>query len=230
MIREVAADLFTAEDVLALPGGLKMPVRMAAVRLPRGGLLVHSPIALTDGRLVSVARLDAVEYLLAPNRQHHRFVGPWLSRFAGARLYGAPGLPAKRPDLKFTGVLGQETPSGAPWASVLDQTLIEGAPGLSETVFFHRPTRSLLVSDLLFNIVHPANLMTKLILTMTGTRGRLAMSRLWRRYTRNRRALKASVERVLSWDFERLLPAHGDILEGPSVKDEARSALAWALA
>src|SRR5688572_20688755 len=216
MIREVASDLFTAEDVLALPAGFKMPVRMTAVRLPRGGLLVHSPIALTDGRLVSVARLDAVEYLLAPNRQHHRFVGPWLARFAGAKLYGAPGLPAKRRDLKFSGVLGPETAASAPWASVLDQTLIEGAPGLSETVFFHRPTRSLLVTDLLFNIVSPANILTKLILTMTGTRGRLAMSRLWRRYTRDRRALKASVERVLSWDFERLLPAHGDILEGPS--------------
>lgn len=230
MISEVAADLFTAEDVLSLPGGFKMPVRMAAIRLPRGGLLVHSPIALTDGLLVSVARLDAVEYLLAPNRNHHRFVGPWLARFAGARLYGAPGLPAKRPDLKFTGVLGQETAPPAPWSSVLDQTMIEGAPGLSETVFFHRPSRSLLVTDLLFNIVRPANLLTKLILSMTGTRGRLAMSRLWRRYTKDRRALKASVERVLSWDFDRLLPAHGEILEGPTVKDQTRTALSWALA
>lgn len=228
MLQEVAPDLFTAVDILALPGGFKMPVRMSAVRLPRGGLLVHSPIALTDGRLVSVARLDAVEYVLAPNCLHHRFVAPWLARFAGAKLYGAPGLADKRSDLRFAGVLGEGAPP--PWAPVLDQILIAGAPSLNESVFFHRPTRTLLVTDLLFNILRPANFITGLILGITGTRGRLAMSRLWRRYTKDRAALRTSVERVLDWDFERILPAHGDIVEGPRTKDRARAALTWALA
>ena len=227
MLREVAPDLFTAEDVLALPAGVKMPVRMTAVRLPRGGLVVHSPLALTDGRLVQVARLDAVEYLVAPNCLHHRFVAPWVTRFAGAKLYGAPGLARKRKDLALFGVLGKGEPP--PWVSVLDQTLLEGAPHLNETVFLHRPTRSLIVSDLLFNILHPANLATKLVLSLTGTNGRLAMSRMWKRYTKDRKALKASIERVLAWDFTRIIPAHGDILEGPEVPAQARAALAWAL-
>jgi hypothetical protein len=227
MLREVAPDLFTAEDLLALPAGVKMPVRMTAVRLPRGGLLVHSPLALTDVRLVSVARVDAVEYLVAPSCLHHRFVGPWVARFAGAKLYGAPGLARKRKDLTLAGVLGQGDPP--PWAAVLDQILIEGAPGINETVFLHRPTGSLLVSDLLFNILQPANLVTRLALTVTGTNGRLAMSRLWRRYTKNRQALKASIERVLAWDFQRILPSHGEVLEGPDVAARARQALAWAL-
>jgi hypothetical protein len=227
MLREVAPDLFTAEDLLALPAGVKMPVRMTAVRLPRGGLVVHSPLALTDGRLVSVARVAAVEYLVAPSCRHHRFVGPWVARFAGAKLYGAPGLGRKRKDLRLAGVLGEEDPP--PWAAVLDQILIEGAPGINETVFLHRPTGSLIVTDLLFNIVHPANLVTRLTLAVTGTSGRLAMSRLWRRYTKDRKALKASVERVLAWDFQRILPAHGDIVEGADVVARARDALAWAL-
>lgn len=227
MLREVAPDLFTAEDLLALPAGVKMPVRMTAVRLPRGGLLVHSPLALTDARLVAVARIDAVEYLVAPNCLHHRFVGPWVARFAGAKLFGAPGLSRKRKDLPLTGILGRGDPP--PWATVLDQILIEGAPGLNETVFLHRPTRSLMVTDLLFNILRPANLMTRLALTMTGTNGHLAMSRLWRRYTKDRTALKASLQKVLAWDFQRILPAHGDIVEGADAVDRARQALAWGL-
>jgi hypothetical protein len=202
-------------------------VRMTVARLPRGGLVVHSPIALTDERLKAVARIDKVEYVLAPSCLHHRFAGQWVRRFAGAKLYGAPGLGKKRKDLKFAGVLGQS--QGTPWGAVLDQLLIEGAPDLNEMVFFHRPSRTLLVSDLLFNIRQPANFTTRLVLSMMGTRGRLAMSRAWRHYTKDRQALRASVEKVLAWDFGRILPGHGAIYENAQAPKHAQAALAWAL-
>jgi hypothetical protein len=108
--------------------------------------------------------------------------------------------------------------------------LLAGAPGLNETVFLHRPSRSLLVSDLLFNVQEPANFVTGLVLRVMGTHGRLAMSRAWRRYTRDRQALKASLEKMLAWDFTRILPAHGAIHESADAPDRARAALAWALA
>jgi hypothetical protein len=226
MLVEVAPDIWTAEDMLALPGGVKLPIRMTLCRLPRGGLFVHSPLPLSDPLLMAVARIDAVEYLVAPNRLHHRFAGQWMQRFAGAKLYGAEGLARKRKDLRFAGVLGQ---GEAPWASVLDQTLVAGAPGVNETVFLHRPSRSLLVTDLLFNVREPANFVTGLVLRVMGTRGRLAMSRAWRRYTRDREALKASLENVLAWDFTRILPGHGAIHESPDAPRDARAAMAWAV-
>jgi hypothetical protein len=230
MLTEVAPELWTAEETLRFPGWVKLPVRMTLARLPRGGLVVHSPLPLTDERLREVARIDKVEYLLAPNCLHHKFVGQWLRRFAGARLYGAPGLRAKRKDLRFAGVLGQHGLDGqAPWSGVLDQILIEGAPGLNETVFLHRPSRTLLVSDLLFNIEQPANFVTTMVLKMMGTRGRLAMSRAWRRHTKDRQKLRSSIEQVLSWNFSRILPGHGAIFESPQAPQHAKAALAWAL-
>jgi hypothetical protein len=227
MLIEVAPELWTAEEMLTLPGWVKMPLRMTLARLPKGGLVVHSPLPLTDERLKAVARIDKVEYLLAPSCLHHRFAGQWLRRFAGAKLYGAPGLRKKRKDLRFAGVLGQD--GEVPWAPVFDQLLIEGAPGLNETVFFHRPSRTLLVSDLLFNIEQPANFVTKVVLNVMGTRGRLAMSRAWRRYTKDRDKLRASVEKVLDWDFARILPAHGAVFESAQAPKHAKAALAWAL-
>jgi hypothetical protein len=227
MLIEVAPELWTAEEMLTLPGWVKMPLRMTLARLPKGGLVVHSPLPLTDERLKAVARIDKVEYLLAPSCLHHRFAGQWLRRFAGAKLYGAPGLRKKRKDLRFAGVLGQD--GEVPWAPVFDQLLIEGAPGLNETVFFHRPSRTLLVSDLLFNIEQPANFVTKVVLNVMGTRGRLAMSRAWRRYTKDRDKLRASVQKVLDWDFARILPAHGAMFESPQAPKHAEAALAWAL-
>jgi hypothetical protein len=227
VLTEVAPELWTAEDTLRMTGWVKLPVRMTIARLPRGGLVVHSPLPLTDELLRSVARIDKVEYLLAPNCLHHRFAGQWLKRFAGAQLWGAPGLRKKRKDLRFAGVLGQ--PGDTPWSSVLDQLLIEGAPALNEVVFLHRSTRSLLVTDLLFNVRRPANFATKMVLNFMGTRGRLAMSRAWRRYTKDRQALRASVEKVLAWDFERILPGHGAVFEHQQAPTHAQAALAWAL-
>jgi hypothetical protein len=231
MLEALGPDLWTAQDTLHLPAGVRLPVRMTAMRLPKGGLVVHSPLPLTDDLLKSVARIDAVEYVIAPSNLHHRFAGQWLHRFAGARLYGSPGLPRKRKDLSFAGQLaptGSEGPP-APWAAVLDQQLIAGAPKLNEVAFFHRSTGTLLVSDLLFNVTQPANFLTGIVLTMMGTKGRLAMSRAWRGYTKDRAALKASLERILAWPFTRILVGHGEVFEDADAVGKARAALAWGL-
>jgi hypothetical protein len=227
VLTEIAPELWTAEALLKFPGWVKLPARMTIARLPRGGLVVHSPLPLTDDLLKAVARIDKVEHLLAPNCLHHRFAGDWMKRFAGAKLWGAPGLRKKRMDLHFAGVLGRSNET--PWSSVLDQLLIEGAPGLNEIVFLHRPSRTLLVTDLLFNVQQPANFPTKMVLNLMGTRGRLAMSRAWRRYTKDRKALRASVEKVLAWNFERILPGHGAVFEHEQAPQQAQAALAWAL-
>jgi hypothetical protein len=227
MLHAVAPELWTAEHRLSFPGGVRLPVRMTVVGLPGGALLVHNPIPLDGGLGDQLDRLGSVRYVVAPNRLHHRFAGPCLQRYPGAGLHGAPGLPAKRPTLRFAGVLG-EGPA-PPWAEVLEQALLEGAPGLSEVLFFHRPSRSLLVTDLLFNVRTPETWATSLVLRLMGTRGRLAMSRAWRRYRRDRAAFRASVERVLAWDFDRILPGHGEVFEAEDARATAREALAWAL-
>jgi hypothetical protein len=54
-------------------------------------------------------------------------------------------------DLRFDGVLGSE-PSGLPWASDLDTLVLTSVPRFSETVFFHRASRTLICADLFFNI------------------------------------------------------------------------------
>ena len=98
-------------------------------------------------------------------------------------------------------------------------------------VFLHRPSRSLLVTDLLFNMTAPDNWMTGLALRLMGTYKRLGPSRLLRwRLTKDRRALKAGVERMLAWDFVRVIPGHGDVFESPAAREQARTSLGWVLA
>jgi hypothetical protein len=66
--------------------------------------------------------------------------------------------------------------------------------------------------------------MTKVVMGMMGTRGRLAKSRIWRFLIKDRAAHQSSLDAILKADFDRLIMAHGEVVEGG-----ARDALAHAL-
>jgi glyoxylase-like metal-dependent hydrolase (beta-lactamase superfamily II) len=225
----VAPGLWSYVHRQRLPGGAVMQARMNVVRLDDSALLVHSPTALDDGLAAEIAALGTVSYVVAPNCYHHLHVAPFKERFPGAKLFGPPGLAAKRPDLALAGTL--DDGAAAPWAGVLDQIALGGAPKLNEVVFLHRASRSLLVTDLLFNMTAPDNWMTGLVLRLMGTYKRFGPSRLLRWHlTKDRRALKADVERMLAWDFGRVLPGHGAVFEAPDARARTRAALGWVLA
>jgi hypothetical protein len=225
-LRSLGSDLYTADDRVRLPAGVSLPLRMTVVRLPDGGVLVHSPTPLREGLAEAVAALGPVRVLVAPSLLHHVSAGAWHARFPEATLWGATGLPRKRPDLSIGATFDEVTP---PWATAFTPLALGGCPTLNEVVFFHAASRSLVCSDLLFNVRAPEGWATKLVLTLAGTRGRLGMSRAWRRYARDRAALRASLEQMLEWPFERVLPGHGDVLEATNAPAASRAALAWAL-
>jgi len=226
--RRVGTDLWVVDDLLALPMGVRLPIRATIVRWAGAGLWVHSPTPLSPELAAAVDWLGPVTDIVAPSCLHHISIGAWGKQFPEARLWAAPGLPARRPDLTFSGVI--DGPTDPPWASEIEPLALAGAPGLNEVVFFHAASRTLVCTDLLFNVRKPLTAMTSLVLSLAGTRGRFAMSRAWWRYARDRPALKASVEQMLEWDFARVIPAHGEVYESDGdTRAETRAALAWML-
>jgi hypothetical protein len=208
---QVADGLFCAESEMKMPGGVRMNTRMTVVRLANGKLLVHSPIRLDEDLGKTIDALGEVAYVVAPNRMHHLFFRPCAERYPKARTFGPPGLAEKTPSLRIDEVLTDTAPSV--WADEIEQLVVHGAPKMSEVVFLHKPTRTLIVSDLFFNIVHPANLSTKVLLTFTGARGKLAKSRVWLLMKEDDAAFTAAVRKVLAWDFDKLVMAHGDVVD-----------------
>lgn len=227
-LRPVTEDVWVAEKVLPKPGGVRIPINMTVVRLRDRSLLLHAPIPIDDALAAALAALGPVRHVVAPNSFHHLFVKPCLERHPQAALYLAPGLPAKRPDLTPAGVIGTGPPP--PWADELQTVLIDGAPKLREVAFFHRASGTLLVTDLLFNMTHPANAATGLVLRLMGTYRRLAVSRAWRFYTRDRKAQAPSLSALLDWPFVRIVPAHGRVYDGAAPLPDARAAARAAFA
>ena len=105
MLHSIADDLWVAEQPLRYLG-VALTTRMTIVRLANGALLVHSPIHLTDELRSAAESAGHVRFIVAPNRFHHLFVADWQKAYPDAQTFCAPGLDAKRADLKFTAILG----------------------------------------------------------------------------------------------------------------------------
>jgi hypothetical protein len=221
LLRNLAPNLWVAERRFR-NGPFDMGARMTVMRLRNGGLVLHSPVELDPGLRAELDSLGEVRGVIAPNRHHHLFAADYPTGYPDALLYAAPGLPAKRPDLKFAEELSDAAP--ALWASEIEQHVFRGAPFLGEVVFFHPATRTVLFTDLVFNIPKgEARGVSRLFYRLVGAEGRFGPHRLVRYlFIRNRADARASIERILRWDFDRVTVTHGDVLERgglPAVRD-----------
>ncbi len=224
-MQQLHSDLWVVDSPLRF-GGIEVGARMTVVRLPDSQLLLHSPIAATADLVREVTALGPVAYLVAPNRLHHLFIGDWKQACPDAAVYVAPGLDTKRADLAIAGVLTDEPEPG--WKGTLDQVLLAGFPFASEVVFFHRPSATLIATDLAFNIGSSSPLLTRLAFRLIGTNGRLAPTLLERILVRDRPAFRQSLERILEWPFDRVVVAHGEVSEKGGREDLVRG-YSWVL-
>lgn len=223
-LQPLADGLWSVETLLPFPGGVRLPAHMTVVRLGTGELLLHSPVPLAPEVVAALRALGHVAHVFAPNKFHHRYAAAALKHFPDAYLWGAPGLPEKRPDLTFAGVLTDQPPPS--WRGGVELVLVQGAPILNEVVLFHPASATVIATDLLFNVTHPATFATHAALWTMGTRGRFAQSRWWRFYTRQRQEAARSAERILRWDFQRVLMSHGDpVVE--AARERTQEALEW---
>jgi hypothetical protein len=215
LLRALDEDLWVAERPYSLLG-----VRTTVVRLSDGGLFVHCPIALGDGLQAELAALGPVRHLVAANKLHYFFLSENLAAFPGAELHLAPGLAEKRPKLPPGQLPGEGSP---PWQADLDQRFVAGWPFLNETLFCHRKSRTLLITDIAFNTRTVPSAPKRLLLRMLRAYGQFGPSLIARLSIKDRAALRRSIEAVLAWDFERITVTHGDVVEkhGRAVLREA---------
>jgi hypothetical protein len=204
------------EGLWEVPGRVKimpafyLPCRMTIVRLEDGRLLLHSPVELDAETAEAIEELGDVGYLVAPNAWHHLFLKDARAHFPGAQMWCAPGLEEKRGDLTFEGVLGK---SESLWRSQMQSLLLEGTPDISEVVFFHEATGTLVCTDVVFNLQEFEGWLTPWMCRMFGTYQQFAHSRLWRTKYEDIEAFAASVHRMCQWPIERIVMAHGAIVE-----------------
>lgn len=184
--------------------------RMTVVRLEDGSVLLHSTVEFDPALKAAIDVVGPVRWIVAPSRVHHLFIPGWVDAYRDAELCGAPGLPEKRRDLRFHHVIG-DGPLPA-WQGQLDEHLFAGAPSMSEVVFFHPSTRTLILTDLCFNRRPGDPDRARVFHWLVQARG-FGPHRIIRLGIRDKRAAAHSVSRILEWDFDRVIVSHGAVLE-----------------
>jgi len=209
--RPLAEGLYAIDRRFFLPGGVAMPTRSLAVRVADGGVAVLSPVPDEAARR-DVAMLGPVRFLVAPNSFHYAGLASWAEAFPDAAVFFAPGLRARRPELSA----GRELAEGAelPFADALAHTVLGPMRGVSEVAFLHRISRSLILTDACFHILDAASARDRMAYRMLGAWRRFGPSRTARTILlRDRTQVAGFVERMSRWEFERIVVAHGEVLE-----------------
>jgi hypothetical protein len=223
MLTPLARDLWEIDAPMNVIG-MALGHRMTIARLPDRTLWLHSPVAYSPELAVALNELGPTSHIVAPNAMHDTYLEGWFAACPAAQFHGARGFAKFRPDLKFTATLGDEPP--AAWSVVFDQLRLHGMPRLNEIVFLHRASRTLILTDLVFNLGADMPLLSRALLRINGCYDCLAVSRLLRTTIKDRAALRASLDRMFAWDFDRVVVSHGRNLEA-GAKDALRTALAF---
>lgn len=210
VLRQWAEDVWIADGRTTPFYSVPYPTRMTIVRLGEGSLAIISPIRLADSDVNAIDALGPVRALIAPNKLHHLFLGEWKERYQDAKLYAAPGLAKRRKDLRFDAELGDRP--DPEWAGDLDQTILAGSLFMEEVIFFHRRSRTLIVTDCIQRFrpewLNPFHRLLMRLDGMLGPKG--GMPREWRASFINRKRARAAVERMIEWMPETIIIAHGD--------------------
>lgn len=206
--------------------------RMMVVRLQSGDLVLISPTTPTPACVEAVSALGRVAHLVSPNAIHYVHIAAWKKLFPDAVSWASPGVRERASSqglqLEFDEDL-EAAPAEA-WAEEIDQLIFEGSPALREVVFFHRASRTLILTDLIENFepdrIHHRS--WRIATRLAGTQHPNGKAPLDVRLSFwGRRAIaRECAERMLAWEPEHILLAHGRCYH-EGAQAELRRAFRW---
>lgn len=203
--------------------GANLRRNVTIVRLSTGKLLIHSTAPFTAEEVASIRQLGEPGWLLDGILRHDTFAREGREAF--------PGIPYLAP-VGFSDVVKFPTepivPAPSEWSGELLAHEIQGIPEARDTAILHIPSLTLILTELVFNFGDKEPIWTELLLRVAvGGEHHPGMSRPFKAGVKDEAAFRSSIETILSWDFDRVIVGHGDVIEFDG-KAKLRAALAAA--
>ncbi len=189
--------------------------RMTVMALRTGELVIHNPFVLSDEDLSQLKSLGNVVAILMPNAFHGDEIGWMAERLPKARVFAPAAIRSKlQKKSRIDGTLENDWPSE--WASDVTCLPIEGLRMIHESVFFHRASRTLVLTDLAFNMRAEDFKSSVERKIMSWNHVGMGFGPSWlcdHVFTRDISARRRTVEAMLRWDFDRVIMNHGHVVE-----------------
>ncbi len=226
-MKEFVKDFIWIDSIPLKYYGLNMGTRMTVIKLCDGNLFLHSPTELTGKLKSELDKIGKVKFLIAPNKLHHMYLKEYMNAYPDAEAFGAKGLPEKRKDITFTGILN-DCPIKE-WEENIDQVVFEGSVFSNEVIFFHRGSQTLIVTDLLEQYDENGyfkGFKEKIFAWLFGVYKAPGFLRDERLFIVNKKLARKAIERILMWDFKKIIMAHGPLIKN-NAKDVFFNAFKW---
>jgi hypothetical protein len=220
--------IWTVDGPLVRDMGLLFTTRMTVVSLHDGSVWVESPVALPAETLEEIKGIGTVSYIVASTQRHTWRLNAWHDLFPMAQLWAPTGAPLTLGETSApVNNVFTDTPAQG-WAKDLEQLAFKGSSALREVVFFHKQSRTVILGDLIqANPILKGRPIRNAVFRLAGAAYPKGGVGLDIRLSFGNRALaRESLERLLSWDFERLIIAHGPCIEADA-KIFVRNAFRW---
>jgi hypothetical protein len=215
-LKQFADSLWVFEGARVNFYGFPFTTRMTVIRLADQKLWIHSPEKLNSSLQKELSALGRVAFLISPNKLHHLFLHEWLEAYPEAKSYAAPGLTAKRPDLRFDVMLTEDAEDD--WSNEIFQTLFMGSPLMQEVVFYHKQSETLILTDLIENVdPKTLNILQRGIARMAGIlapHGHMPLD--WRLSFSigSRSEARHALSIMKSWKPKNIIVSHGNCVLG----------------
>lgn len=188
--------------------GAQLGRTVTIVRLRSGELIIHSTAPFAPEDVKQIHALGKPSWLMDVTLMHDTCACTGRAAFPDLPYFVPEGFPGKDAPLQSL----RNPP--ATWANEFEILPVEGMPRVQEYLCYHRPSRTLIVGDLVFNFGPGATPWTRFFfLKLGGVKQFPGISRLYRMSIRDREAFRSSMNRILEWDFDRVIAGHGDIIE-----------------
>ena len=142
------------------------------------------------------------------------FLAEWQARIPGVATWAAPGLrdrlAVRRPGIRLDRNIGEKAPDI--WAGEIDQIIVPGFWGFSEVALFHRPTRTMILADLVQNLeTGKLPLALRLFALLAGNAGPPGRAPVYLRAIVRMKgeAARSAARRLVALRPERVIFAHG---------------------
>lgn len=207
-MRQISENLWFLSYPLRILG-IDIRRNVSVIRLPSGKLVIHSTAPFSAEDVDGIQALGEPGWLVEPMLDHDTFSEAGNQAFPDLPFLAPAGFGERVP---FE--VHPLTPPPVEWLPELVVIPIEGVPGFSEHAFFHAPSGTLIVCDLLFHFPEVRSLWAKLLLLPTlGPHPAPAFSWRFKSAIKDHHAFRNSLEALLALPIQRIIPGHGEILD-----------------
>lgn len=188
--------------------GVPVGRHCTVARSAGGALVAFSPLVADDLAVRDLRSIGEVAAFILPSRFHDRFYDGYFPLFPDARFLAAGPVARDHPDWPL-----EELTREAHELAGFDFLELRGMPAIREWVFLHRASKTLIVADALFAMRPASSVLDRLLFLIAGVGQVPRPCRIFRMLIRDKRAFASSLREVLNWDFDRIIPGHGEVIE-----------------